>query len=79
MKALSDDENPEPSLRDVMSMLGNISRRLSVNEQKVDRLTSHRDSRAWLTNLSPVPAERGAERRGQPTTTILDGRDALHG
>ena len=43
VEALSHDEDSEPSLRNVMSMRGDISARLSVNEQKVDSLTSHRD------------------------------------
>ena len=40
-EALGHDEDLEPSLRDVMSMLGNINARLTANEDKVDNLTSH--------------------------------------
>ena len=64
-EVLSYDEDPEPSLRDVMFVLGDISARLPLNEENVDNLTSHR-CRDWLTNLSPVPPEVQTEYGSPP-------------
>ena len=77
MEALSHDEDPEPSLRDVMSVLGEISARLSVNEEKVDNLTSQSVVQGLAGEPEPSTS-RGAERRGRPTSTTQDSHDALH-
>ena len=77
MEALSHDEDPEPSLRDVMSVLSDTSARLSLNEEKVDNLTSH-----WVVHRQADEPElstsRGTERRGWPTSTTQYSCDALH-
>ena len=63
VEVLSDDENLEPSLRDVVSLLGNISARLFVNEEKEDNFTSHRDVQGLADEPEPSTS-RGTERRG---------------
>ena len=63
---MSYDEDPEPSLKNVMSVLGDISARMSVNEEHVDNLTSHSVVQHWPMNLSPVPPGAQGEESDPP-------------
>ena len=60
------DEDAEPSLRYVMSVLRDISARLLVNEETVDNLTSHRVVQGLPRKPSPVPAEVQREEGSSP-------------
>ena len=76
MEVLSYDEEPEPNLRDVMSLLA-LNDRLSANEERVDNITSHRVVPELVEDTQPG-SSRSAERRGRPTSAPHQSQHALH-
>ena len=61
MEVSSHDKDPEPSLRDMMSVLVYIKARLGVTEERVDNLTSHRVVQGLADEPEPSTTS-GAER-----------------
>ena len=52
LEALSADEDDEPSLRNVMTILVDISSRLSANKKKVEPLAAHTDTQNHITAVA---------------------------
>ena len=68
----------EPSLRDMMSILGNINARISATKNKVDKLSSHRV--VLRKEEDPQPSSSpDITGRGHPTTATQDDQDDVLG
>ena len=66
-EALSTDEEEEPSLKSLMTLLGNMSDRLAIHEQRLGSLTVENDtsSHSFFTSpAAPSTSRPEAERGG---------------
>ena len=61
----------EPSLRDVMKMLGNITTKLATHEARMDNISSHMVVPVVVADVQPGPS-RDTAKRGCPMVAIQD-------